>query len=185
MPVSTQIAVINAALTHAFDQLAAWFEAPAAVRAHRPAQGGWTIDEILEHVGLTNHYLLILIEKAADKALRNPHGLDLATELARPGADAARLQAIGQHRSFAWVRPAHMEPTGTTPPAEVAALLREQLHRCQLVLARLPNGEGVLHRTTMSVNELGKLDVYELVHFLAQHAARHLTQIERAAAEVA
>jgi hypothetical protein len=30
----------------------------------------------------------------------------------------------------------------------------------------------------MSVNELGKLNVYEYVYFLTQHARRHLTQMQ-------
>jgi hypothetical protein len=37
----------------------------------------------------------------------------------------------------------------------------------------------------MSVNNLGKLNVYEYVYFLAQHARRHLTQMQDNAAEFA
>ncbi|HEX8329655.1 MAG TPA: DinB family protein [Hymenobacter sp.] len=174
---------IEQTLVSAFDQLADWFAAPAPLRAHRPSSGGWSIDEILEHVALTNHFLLILIEKGAAKALKNAHNLDLATELAAQQFDRTKLEQIGQHRSFPWVRPEHMEPTGAKTSAEVAATLREQLQQCRQVLRRLPNGEGVLYRTTMSVNALGKIDVYEFVYFLAKHAERHLTQIEKAAAE--
>ena len=43
----------------------------------------------------------------------------------------------------------------------------------------MPNGEGVLYQTTMSVNNLGKIDVYEYIYFLARHAQRHLEQMER------
>ena len=177
------IAEINQTLLSAFDQLDEWFAAPSPLRAYRPAHGGWTINEILEHVALTNHYLLILIEKGATKALKNPHNLDLSTELANYQFERDKLNQIGQHRAFPWIRPEHMEPKGEQTSAEVAATLRQQLHQCQQVLSRLPNGEGVLYRTTMTVNALGKIDVYEFLFFLAKHAERHLTQMEQAAAE--
>jgi hypothetical protein len=49
------LAEINRALGSGFGQLNEWFAAPAPLRAYQPATGGWTIDEILEHVVLTNH----------------------------------------------------------------------------------------------------------------------------------
>ena len=177
------IAEINQKLTSDFGQLDDWFAAPGPVRGYRPANGGWTIDDILEHVALTNHYLLILIEKGATKALKNAHGLDLATELANRQSVRGHLDEIGRPGAFRWMRPEHMEPRGLKSGPEVAATLREQLQQCQTVLARLPHGEGVLYRTTMSVNNLGKLDVYDFVYFLAKHAERHVFQIEQVAAE--
>ena len=177
------IAEINQKLTTAFDQLADWFGAPEPLRRYQPTGGGWTIDEILEHVALTNHFLLILIEKATMKALRNAHGLDLATELAARQSARARLDEISEPGAFKWMRPDHMAPQGLKSGAEVAVTLRQQLRQCQAVLARLPNGEGMLYRTTMSVNDLGKMDVYDFVYFLAKHAERHLAQITAVAAE--
>lgn len=181
MPPTATLEEINQALLSAFNQLNDWFAAPAPLRAYRPADGGWTIDEILEHVALTNHYLLILIEKGATKALKNLHNLDLTAELAAWHFKREKLEQIGQHHAFPWVRPEHMEPKGTQTGPAVAASLREQLHQCQHVMSRLPNGEGVLYRTTMTVNGLGKINVYEFVYFLAMHAARHLTQITQVA----
>ena len=46
-----------------------WFDKPQALRQFKP-QAGWTIDEILEHIALTSHFLLIIIEKGTDKAFR-------------------------------------------------------------------------------------------------------------------
>jgi len=40
------------------------------------------------------------------------------------------------------------------------------------------NGEGSLCKVRMSVNELGKIDLYQWLYFLAQHARRHLDQME-------
>ena len=177
------IAEIGQRLTTAFDQLDGWFAAPAPLRGYHPANGGWTIDEILEHVALTNHFLLILIEKGATKALKNAHGLDLATELAARQSARARLDEISQPGAFTWMRPDHMAPYGLKSGPQVAATLRQQLQQCKAVLGRLPNGEGVLYRTTMTVNELGRMDVYDFVYFLAKHAERHLAQIAGVASE--
>lgn len=177
MGITFLIAEISQRLTAAFDELDGWFAAPAQMRAYQPTNGGWTIDEILEHVALTNHFLLILIEKGTAKALKNAHGLDLATELTARQSARARLDEISQPGAFKWMRPDHMAPQGLKTGSEVAATLRQQLQQCQMVLSRLPNGEGVLYRTTMTVNDLGKMDVYDFVYFLAKHAERHLAQI--------
>jgi hypothetical protein len=172
------IAEISQRLTTAFDQLNGWFAAPAPLRCYHPAKGGWTIDEILEHVALTN-----LIEKGATKALKNAHELDLATELAIRQSARVRLDEISQPGAFTWMRPDHMAPHGLKSGPEVAATLRLQLQQCKEVLGRLPNGEGVLYHTTMSVNDLGKMDVYDFVYFLAKHVERHLGQIGQVVAE--
>lgn len=179
------IAHIRQALDAAFTQLDTWFDHPEAERRYRPPNGGWTVDEVLEHVGLTNHFLLILIDKGAAKALKNQAGLELAAELRGYQFADPRLDEIGLHKSFEWLRPAHMEPTGQKPLAEVRQQLRDQLAHCHRVLDALPGGEGVLYRTTMSVNDLGKIDVYQYVYFLARHAERHLTQLARVGAEYA
>jgi len=174
---------IDLTLVSAFHRLDEWFDVLPQLRAYRPQSGGWSIDEILEHVALTNHFLLILIEKGASKAIRNINQLDLATELSNYRFERDKLNDVGRHKSFPWVRPEHMEPNGEKTSAEVRNTLHEQLAQCQAVLSRLAHGEGVLYRTSMSVNDLGKLDVYEFVFFLAKHAERHLTQIANAAAE--
>lgn len=180
--IQTHISRIQMAVQQVFAQLDAWFQAPAEVCHFRPASGGWTIDEILEHTALTNHFLLVLIEKGAAKALKNAGGLHLQEELATYSFKQTKLDEVGLHQYFPWMRPNHMEPTGTKPSAEVQTQLHQQRKQCEQVLARLPNGEGVFYRTTMSVNELGKLDVYEYVYFLAKHAERHLMQIAKTAA---
>lgn len=70
-----------------------------------------------------------------------------------------------------------MEPTGQKTHVEVRQQLKEQLRLCIDYLDRLRNGEGVLCKTTMTVNNLGKIDVYEYIYFLAQHGQRHITQM--------
>jgi hypothetical protein len=62
---------------------------------------------------------------------------------------------------------------------EVRLTMRIQQRDCLLILDQLANGEGSLHKVRMSVQELGKLDVYQWLFFLAQHAQRHAVEIER------
>lgn len=181
-----QLAELRQFLLETFAAVDAWFDQPAALLAYVPADHGWSAAEVLVHLGLTNHYLLILIEKGTTKALLNRRGLDLATELAAQPLLPGRLVPIGVLHGFAWERPAHMEPRAYPQPLPlVRQQLRTQVSQALNCLARLPDGQGILHQTTMSVDNLGKLNVYEYLYFLAQHARRHLGQLAENAAEFA
>lgn len=70
-----------------------------------------------------------------------------------------------------------MEPTGSPSSSEVRATLHRQLGECLILLERLDGGIGALCRVTMIVNDLGKIDLYQWLYFLAQHARRHLQQM--------
>jgi len=183
MQIQTIIADTKTFLIDTFTTVDSWFEKDAELLKYTPENGGWTINEILEHIGLTNHFLLILIDKGTNKALQNIHKLDLQTELQNYIFHYDKLTEVGLHKSFGWMRPEHMIPTGEKPPDEVRSLLKEQLNRCLHNLDRLKNGEGVLYKTTMTVNQLGKIDVYEYIYFLAQHGQRHVKQMEKNEAE--
>ncbi|WP_167855046.1 hypothetical protein [Hymenobacter wooponensis] len=45
--ISSLLAHIQTELEQAFAQLNSWFAVPAALRHYRPADGGWTVDQIL------------------------------------------------------------------------------------------------------------------------------------------
>ncbi|MCC6458862.1 MAG: DinB family protein [Saprospiraceae bacterium] len=156
-----------------------WFDKEPQLRTYRPANGGWTIDQILEHIELTSHFLLKLIDKGGAKALRRAAASDWAANWQAYRVDAEKLASIGQYRSFDWIRPEHMEPRGDRNLAEIRISMKQQQERCLHWLERLKNGEGLLAKTTMSVQNLGKLDVYEYIYFLSLHAQRHITQMER------
>jgi hypothetical protein len=183
MQIQTLIQEIRTLLRDAFARVDTWFDQPVEVQNFQPPNGGWTVAEILEHISLTNFFLLKLIDKGAEKALKNAGNFDLAEALQDYHFNRDKLDEIGIHKSFSWVRPEHMEPTGEKPLPEVRSLLQQQLSRCLQHLDDLPNGEGILHKTTMTVNDLGKIDVYHYLYFLAKHAERHLTQMERNLAE--
>jgi len=166
-------------LTTTFKVLYGWFNVDAKLLHYKPVNNGWSVWQNLEHVSLTNHYLLILIRKATGKAV------ELAIKKHHAGwpegyaIDWQKLEVIGQHASFEWIRPQHMQPTGSVSVDEVIARLQQQEAECLQHLSALQNGEGVLYKTMMTVNGLGKIDVYHYILFLVQHIKRHLAQVHK------
>jgi hypothetical protein len=173
-PYRETIATVRDTLTSVFAEVDTWFDRPEEVRAFRPPDGGWTVDEVLEHITLTSHYLLLVICKSTCKSLARAARQGPVTE---GESDLRLLDPIGKRGSFAWARPDHMVPTGKKPSGEVRSLMRYQVRECLDLLGRLGGGEGSLHRVRMSVNDCGRLDVYQWLQFLALHARRHLGQM--------
>jgi len=174
------IRTIHDTLGAVFAQVDAWFDRPEEQRRFRPVNGGWSIDQVLEHITLTNHFLMLTLGKWAAIAQERAHRGDPIPD---GESDLRRLEVIGQRGSFGWVRPEHMEPTGRPTTAEVRSTLRRQLGECIMQLERISDGVGALCRVTMTVNALGKIDLYQWLYFLAQHARRHLQQLAAIEAE--
>lgn len=181
--IQTTLNLIKEHLTKTTESIALWFDKPLELRQYRPVNGGWTIDEILEHTALTSHFLLKLIDKGGNKALKKAGHADLEDMLKNYHFEHDKLTEIGLHKSFDWMRPEHMVPQGATPLTEIHQSILEQRDRCLEWLEKLKNGAGILAKTTMTVNGLGKIDVYQYIYFLSQHAQRHITQMERNEAE--
>jgi hypothetical protein len=178
MSLEITISKINSELISAFAVLDSWFDRNETLLRQR-CSIRWCPAEILEHVMLTNHYLLILIEKGSSKALKLAGERDLTHEVRHYQLNNAGLEEIGDPESFAWERPPHMEPEGIRPLREVREELRNQLYRCLCQLDALCKGQGIAYRISMSVNRLGKLDMYQYIYFLALHARRHIRQLEK------
>ena len=120
------------------------------------------MDQVLEHVTLTNRFLLLTLRKWATIA---EHRAGRGDPIPEGESDRGRLEVIGERGSFGWVRPEHMEPAGM-PPDEVRAALRRQLGECLILLERMGGGVGALCRVTMTVSALGKIDLYQWLYFL-------------------
>ncbi len=148
------------------------------MRAFRSGPDDWSIDEIIEHVALTNRYLLILIKKGAQKALKKADHIDPGKIMKDYVLTNPQLEQIGVNDSFKWKTPAHMLPGGIRPLGEVLDELKEQKDLILEHISMLANGQGVLHKTWMSVNSLGPLDVYQYIYFLLMHMRRHIQQME-------
>ncbi len=159
-------------LERSFGELVRWSRADPE-RLERSTDG-WNGREILEHVALANHYLLILVEKIRDRARAK---LRRGEPWPRGATDLERVAAAVPGP---WAHPDHMTPTGDAAPAESARRLEEQLARCLACLDEMPDGQGTLHRIRMSRVD-ARLDLYEYLELVARHAERHVAQIERVA----
>lgn len=172
------IQFIQTHLKLTFDQVDRWFDKDNKTLNYQPAKGGWTVQQILEHIYLTNFYLLILIEKGSKKAMRNYLNLDLNLEIKNYSFNQEKFEKVGEYGAFEWIRPEHMDPKENLNSDEIRRLIAQQYQQCLHYLDLMENGEGLLCKTTMTVNELGKINVYEYIYFLSLHAQRHLTQMK-------
>jgi hypothetical protein len=177
--ITNVINVIKGDLVQTFDEVFGWFHVHHSLLHYSPNNKGWSIKKILEHIFLTNHYLLILIRKGTVKAIEKSGKSDYSDLLQDYNLDLEKLRIIGNHRSFEWHRPDHMEPKGKMSIDEIRDKLQLQMNECLGYLNKLQHGEGVLYKTMMSVSGLGKIDVYHYIYFLVQHARRHLAQLEK------
>jgi hypothetical protein len=160
-----------------FSRLDACFELPPEELGRRPDYtGAWSAAEQLEHVCLANHFLLLTITKGCGKARRRAAA---GVQLPEGESDLARLAVIASPGAFDWSPPSHMVPTGMRELAELRAELRNQRDHCLELLAGMPGGEGRHCSIRMSVQGLGRLDMYQWLYFLAQHARYHLAMIDK------
>ncbi len=159
--------------------LSQWFRESDDVLNYQPDDQGWSAAKVLEHIVLTSHYLLLLIDKASEKSLERARKKTIDVNWDTYTLTPAGLEEVGVHRSFLWGHPDHMEPMGEIDLNTIRDRMMSQFNRCETQLDLLRNGEGVLCHTMMSVNGIGKLDVYQYIYFLVLHAKRHVTQMEK------
>ena len=60
-------------LIKTFNDLFYWLKSDDQLLDYCPSNHGWTIRQILEHISLTNHFLLILIRKGTIKSIEKDH----------------------------------------------------------------------------------------------------------------
>ena len=106
------VRTVRTTLCSVFAEVDAWFDRDDELRARRPASGGWSVDEVLEHITLTNHYLLLTLGKWARKARQRAQRGDPVPD---GESDLERLAVIGERGSFGWIRPGHITPSPTAP----------------------------------------------------------------------
>ena len=140
----------------------------------RPAPDAWSVREILEHVTLTDHFLLILVEKLAARCRKR---LARGDEVPAEPSDVTHLERIAR-REFTWQHPEHMTPTGELEPASLDRQLCADRDRCLALLDEFPDGGGALHTIRMSVVD-ARLDLYQFLAVIDLHARRHVRQLER------
>lgn len=174
MPYDKTISTIQNEIIIIFDELDTWFDKTDEVRSFKPSPDEWSINENLEHITLTSYFLLKVIRKGVARSVKRARNQPIkGTE-----SNLKVMKPVGVADSFYWHRPEHMIPTGTNPISEVRILMGEQQGECLNLLNQIPDGEGSLYLVRMSVSQLGKIDMYQWLYFLALHAKRHITQIE-------
>src|SRR5688572_12175084 len=115
---------INRELISTFAVLDSWFDRQEEFLRRRPSSG-WSIAEILEHVMLTNHFLLLLLNKGGKKAIRKAAGIDLSKALEQYTFEHPLLEEVSNPFAFQWQRPEHMEPSGKLSMHEIRDKLRD------------------------------------------------------------
>jgi hypothetical protein len=166
---------VRDALVQVFSLLDDLFLLPEQELLSRPEYpAAWSLLEHLEHVCLANHFLLLTIAKGCRTALRRVGRV----ELPETESDLAVLSGIAEPGLFDWTPPAHMVPTGRREAGEIRDELRRQREQSLELLAGMPRGEGRLCSIRISVQQLGRLDMYQWLYFLAQHARYHLKMIK-------
>jgi len=174
----SRAAEVRRRMESAFANLdSALFSAGGRVNERASAISPWSPLDVAEHVTLTNHFLLKLAEKGARKSARKLIRGDAAPMKGRIGVD--QLESVASH-DFRWEAPEHMLPRGAVTLEAVRATLATQCRQSLSLIDMLPAGEGTLHTIRMTV--LGpdaRLDVYELLVFIALHAERHTAQVRR------
>jgi hypothetical protein len=178
MTIQDTIQYIDKQLSDTLQQYQEWYTLDPDELRFKPDEG-WSIEQILEHVTLTNYFLLILIRKGRKRALELARKVDLEQALASYENNLDVLDRIAQDQTLKWMRPEHMEPTGDQSLEDVKTLMAEQMNECRHILTELSNGEGILAKTTMTVASLGKIDMYQYIYFLCQHSRRHIAQMQR------
>jgi hypothetical protein len=165
-------------LKKVFEDVEIWFSKMEQIQKYKPYSGGWSVEQILEHISLTNHYLLIIINRAKEKSIKMPRVSNSLGYSYEPNV-LGKLDEVSVRDAFSWARPVHMEPKGEKPLEEVKTMIREQVEKCLEILKVLKNGEGLDRKITMSVHQIGKIDVYQYIYFLVMHAKRHIAQMEK------
>jgi len=167
------IRTLRGELTDSFDAFIT--ELRRAAQDTPLAADRWSSAEVAHHVTLTNHYLLILVRKIAERSrARIAGGAVFPAHPPRFGA----IEAIAQHERR-WQHPEHMTPS---PEVPLSASIEQLVHdraACLEVLDEHPAGEATLHTVRFSVLGEARFDAYQFLAVIRWHALRHLAQVRR------
>lgn len=178
MPLHPRLAELTDYLDATRSQLLATLEGVTDEQAaRRPADGGWSPLQILEHLRLSERATLRLFDHLLREAEAQAVGPEESTASVLGSLD--RFSLIEPLQPL--VAPEPFVPQAAPPLAESLAALAEIRENLK---ARLGQGSGrALGQLTFPHPRLGPLDFYQWVLFTGQHEARHTRQIARRLAE--
>jgi len=150
-----------------------------AERARRPADGRWSVDEVLEHLSLVNRRFDRVVGAAISRAMQAGLGSEQAPRV--PLADAVGRSTAD--RTDRRSSPEDSVPTGTIH-GSVAVEAWERAH--EGLRATLAAADGLaLGEVVAEHRRWGPLTVYQWAEVCAGHEARHAEQIDEIAAQIA
>ena len=141
--------------------------------SRRPSAGGWSVAEILDHLGIVESGIARLITKRAGRAREAGLGDERSTESVLGSFDPHRAKLD----NAAMQAPETVQPRANADIDEALAGLkssREALRAAAQAASGLSLGE-IKHTHPI----LGELDLYQWLIFVGQHEGRHRKQIER------
>jgi len=146
------------------------------VRASRPGPDRWSVNEILEHLGLVERSFGALVSEA----IANADPANLGDERDARVRLPDDLRVVVRDRRERRKAPDSVVPTGTLDErAAWAALEQARLQFRATVSAAEGPALGTL---TATHRRWGPLTIYQWVEVLATHEARHAEQIAEVAA---
>lgn len=142
---------------------------------------GWSLHEILEHITLTNHFLLKLIDKLFRKRFN-----------VEPLIEFKKVEIESILNEFKWDNPIHHTPLGYyneefiikyelngTHLDNIKQVLIKQQEYLINILYEVKGNEGYTKRIKQTVNNIGYLNLFEYIYFLIMHIHRHYIQINK------
>jgi hypothetical protein len=135
--------------------------------------GGWSVAEILDHLGIVESGVARLIAKRAGRAREAGLGEEKSTASVLPSFDQHRAKLDGMKME---------SPETVKPRANVD--LNEALQGLETSRESLRTAVATANGLSLSEIKhthplLGELDLYQWLIFLGQHEVRHKKQIER------
>ncbi|HJS56257.1 MAG TPA: DinB family protein, partial [Chitinophagaceae bacterium] len=153
------------------------FDKDESIRSYQSSHGGWTINQILEHISSINHFLIVFITKGTNYSIHNVVRFNLEEKIRESDFNLHQLDEFGVHKFFHLSGQGNVQPNGEKDLTEVRELLKDQVRECLSNLDKLSDGEGVLASIQMTKYNLESLNVYEIIYFLAMHGKKHLCQM--------
>lgn len=148
---------------------------PASARTQRPAEGRWSVAEILAHLAAVENQIAQLLATLISAARDAGLGPERDTAAIVPTVDLARLR----DRSRPITASARLQPPADADP--VLAWTRLVEHRDALRASLIAADGLALGEVIMPNPVVGPMNVYQWVVFTGAHEARHAAQIDEIA----
>jgi hypothetical protein len=145
---------------------------PAQLREVKPADGSWSVAEVMEHVSLIEQRIAMLVGKHAAAARASGVGPD-------PDTSSVVASYVNPEqvvdRTVKIVAPAPVQPTGTLDAAAGSQAF-DNAHDALVTSLREANGVSLEH-AMQTHPVLGPLNLYHWIVATALHGDRHAAQI--------